>query len=117
MSGILIPPAGREAVMRGNGGRTAVNLHRAICNLQVNTLPGILVRTRVGVILKDDMVVDVYLPAIDPCGNLIRDRRQWMQERLFIRISVIAALFAFLEALVVESVKLFATAAFKSSKL
>lgn len=117
MGGILVPPASREAVMRGYAGRTAVDLHSAVRNLQVNTLPGVLVRTRVPVILKDDMVVDVYLPAIDPRGDLIRDRRQWMQERLLIQVSVIAAPFTFLETLVVEAVELFATAAFRSSKL
>lgn len=53
------------------------------------------------------MVVDVYLPSIDPRGDLIRDRRQWMQERLLIQVSVIAAPFTFLETLVVEAVELF----------
>lgn len=62
--------------MRGYASRTAVDLHGTVRNLYVNTLPGVLVRTRVPVILKDDMVVDVYLPSIDPRGDLIRDRRQ-----------------------------------------
>lgn len=117
MGRILVPPTRREAIMRGYAGRTAVDLHGAIRNLQVNTLPGVLVRTRVPVILKDDMVVNVYLSSIDPRGDLIRDRRQWMQERLLIQVRVVAAPFTFLETLVVESVELFATAAFRSSKL
>ena len=102
--------------MRGYAGRTAVDLHGAVRNLQVNTLPGILVRTRVPVILKDDMVVDVYLPAIDPRGDLIRDRRQWMQERLLIQVRVVAAPFTFLETLVVESVELFCNGSFQILK-
>ena len=62
------------------------------------------------------MVVDVYLPAIDPRGDLIRDRRQWMQERLLIQVSVIAAPFTFLETLVVEAVELFCNGSFQILK-
>lgn len=40
--------------------RTAVEFHSAACNLQINTLPSVLVRTRVPVILKNNMIVDVY---------------------------------------------------------
>ena len=116
MGRILVPPTRREAIMRGYAGRTAVDLHGAIRNLQVNTLPGVLVRTRVPVILKDDMVVNVYLSSIDPRGDLIRDRRQWMQERLLIQVRVVAAPFTFLETLVVESVELFCNGSFQILK-
>ena len=103
--------------MRGNAGRTTVNLHGAICNFQVNAFPGVLIRAGVPIVFKDYIIVNVYLPAIDPCGNLIRDRRQWMEERLLVLVSVISAPFAFPEVFMVESVEFFATAAFKSSRL
>lgn len=108
MGRILVPPDQTGSDYAWLAGRTCCRSSRCYpSNLQVNTLPGVLVRTRVPVILKDDMVVNVYLSSIDPRGDLIRDRRQWMQERLLIQVRVVAAPFTFLETLVVESVELF----------
>ena len=48
------------------------------------------------------MEINVHLPAIYPCGNLVRNGRKGMEEGLLIQISLIAVALAFLETAVVE---------------
>ena len=87
VGGILVLPAGWEAVVGRDAGVTAVNLHGAVRDFQVYRFAGILVRTGIPVVFKHHMEVNVHFPAVYPCGNLIRNGRQGMEKRLFIQVS------------------------------
>ena len=102
---ILVLPTGWEAVVGCDAGVPAVNLHGAVRDFQVYCFAGILIRAGIAVVFKHHMEVNVHFPAVYPCGNLIRNGRQGMEEGLLIQVSFIAAALPFLEAAVIKGLK------------
>ena len=51
------------------------------------------------------MEINVHFPAIYPCGDLIRNGRQGMEEGLFIQVGFITAALPFLETAAVKGIK------------
>ena len=112
MGGILVLPAGREAVVGSYAGASAVNFHSAVSDFQVYGLAGILVRAGLAIVFKHDMEINVHFPAVDPCGNLVRNSGQGMEEGLFIQISFITAALTFLETAMIERIELLGNCCF-----
>ena len=82
-----------------------IDLHKTICDLQIHFLFRVLIRTGIPVFLIHDMEVQVYRPAIDPLGNLIRDIRERAKVFLLFLKYLIAATITFLESLMVEFIE------------
>ena len=75
MGRILFFSPSRETVMGSQPDRAAVNLHGTVSHLQVYTFPSVLIRAGIPVVLKNNVVINVYFSPVHPCGDLIWGRR------------------------------------------
>ena len=106
MCGVLVLHIVRKTVVCCQTLAFVIDLHEAVCDLQVNLLFHVLIRTGIPILLVHDMEVEVDSPAIDPLGNLIRDIWKRAEEFLFFLKHLITAAFALLESLMVELIEL-----------
>ena len=105
MCGVLVLHIVRKTVVCCQTLAFVIDLHEAVCDLQVNLLFHVLIRTGIPILLVHDMEVEVYSPAIDPLGDLVRDIRERTKEFPFFLKHLITAAFAFLKSLMVELIE------------
>ena len=113
MCGVLVLHIVRKAIVRCQTLAFVIDLHETVCDLQVNLLFSVLIRTGIPVLLVHDMKVEVDCPAIDPLGDLIRGIRKRAEEFPFFLKHFITAAFAFLESLMVELIEIVCNALFE----
>ena len=80
MCGVLVLHIVRKTVVCCQAFSFVIELHKTICDLQIHLLFRVLIRTGIPVLLVHDMEVEVYSPAIDPLGDLVRDIRERTKE-------------------------------------
>ena len=113
MCRVLVLHVIRKAVVCCQTFAFVIDLHETVRDLQIHLLLCVLIRAGIPVLPVHDMEVEVYGPAIDPLGDLIRDIRERTEEFLFFLKYLITAAFAFLESLMVELIELVSNALFE----
>ena len=102
-----------EAAVAGNALVAAVDFQRALHELDVHLAPDVFVRHGIVVLMDGDVAVRVHLAVVEPFGDLIRDVRQFIQERLFLQPCLTPAARALLERRTVERVHCLADGGFQ----